>query len=99
MRRLAPGKVRSRVERVSLLACIASFSVFALNVVYGRFAPSFGWNRDVHLDGVPEFLLLFLSAIFFSIAALAAERRENGTPDRHHAAAPPHSTRGDHDER
>ncbi|HRP75277.1 MAG TPA: hypothetical protein PK725_12335 [Rhodocyclaceae bacterium] len=81
MHPIASSRVRSRVERVSLLACIVSFSVFFLNILYGRFAPAFDWNRDHHLDGVPEFLLLFLSAIFFTVATLAAERQGNDPPD------------------
>lgn len=81
MPRSKPPLTRSPLERSALLACILTFSVFFLNMLYGRFATSLGLGGELHLSGVPEFLLLLGSAVLFAIAALAAESRENRTPD------------------
>ena len=82
MRETSQAPARSLLEKIALYACIAAFSVFILNVLYGRFAPTLGWSRSLHLDGVPEFLLLFSSAVLFSIAALSAENRVKQTRDQ-----------------
>ncbi len=73
---------RGLLERFSIYASVATFSAFILNVLYGRFAPALGWNPAHRLDVVPEFLLLFSSAVLFSIAALAAESRDKHAPDQ-----------------
>jgi cell division protein FtsX len=67
--------MRSQLLATALVACLLSVGLFAGNVLYGRFAPVFGWDPGLRLARVPEFLLLFASAVFFVIAALAAERR------------------------
>lgn len=72
---------RSRLEKLALIGCGAAFTVFVANILYGRFAPTLGWDRSLRLDGVPEFLLLAAAALLFSIAALAAESRTPLTTD------------------
>jgi len=88
---------RSPLERTALVACIAAFSLFVLNVLSARFAAVLGIDRALRLDGVPEFLLLFTAIVFFSIAALAAERRALREL-RHHDTTTDQPSRGDDDE-
>lgn len=88
---------RSPLERTALVACIATFSLFLLNVLSARFAPQLGIERVLRFDGVPEFLLLFAAIVFFSIAALAAERRALREP-RHNDTTTDQPSRGDDDE-
>ncbi|OOG27553.1 hypothetical protein B1C78_03530 [Thioalkalivibrio denitrificans] len=66
------------IRSLALTASGLAFLGFALNVLYGRFAPMLGLDPGLRLARVPEFLLLFASATFFVIAALAAERLAGG---------------------
>lgn len=66
---------RSLLATLALTASLVAFLGFLLNVLYGKFAPVLGLDPGLRLARVPEFLLLFISATFFVIAALAAERR------------------------
>src|SRR5690606_13690125 len=88
---------RSPLERTALVACIAVFSLFLLNLLSARFSHALGIDRVVRLDGVPEFLLLFAAIVFFSIAALAAERRALREL-RHHDTMTDQPPGGDDDE-
>lgn len=75
---MSPGSPRSHLSTIIVSALTASFLAFAafsINVFYGRFAPFFGWDPGLRLERVPEFGLLFTSAVLFIVAALAAERR------------------------
>lgn len=71
---------RSRLIALALSASLLSFLSFSLNVLYGKFAPFFGWDAGLRLARVPEFWLLFVSAAFLVIAALAAERQAGAYP-------------------
>ncbi|WP_018232125.1 hypothetical protein [Thioalkalivibrio thiocyanodenitrificans] len=73
-------RARSWLVALALTASFLAILTFLLNVLYGRFAPAFGWDPGLRLARVPEFLLLFGSATFFVIAALAAERQAGAKP-------------------
>lgn len=76
---------RSRLETAALRACAACFTLFCANVILRRAARALEWNATWLLDRVPEFLLLFSSAVLFAVASLAAERRDQARS----AAVPP----------
>jgi len=78
---------RSRLEAAALYACAAFFTLFCANVILRRAARAFEWDATWLLDRVPEFLLLFASAVLFAVASLAAERRDQAR----NADAPPPS--------
>ena len=65
---------------LALTASLLAILAFLLNILYGKFAPVFGWDPGLRLARVPEFLLLFGSATLFVIAALAAERQAGAKP-------------------
>ena len=71
----APKRIGPWAKSLALAASLLAFLGFALNVLYGKFAPMLGWDPGLRLARVPEFLLLFVSAMFFVIAALTAERQ------------------------
>jgi TRAP-type C4-dicarboxylate transport system permease small subunit len=76
---------RSRLEVAALAACAACFALFSANVLFGWSAGAMGWDASWRLERVPEFLLLFASAISFAVASLAAERRNQAAREQ----APP----------
>jgi TRAP-type C4-dicarboxylate transport system permease small subunit len=78
-------RARSRLEVAALVACAVCFALFCGNVLLGWSARLIGWDASWRLERVPEFLLLFASAISFAVAALAAERRAQS----HVAREPP----------
>ena len=57
--------------------------IFAANVILGKAQIALGWQIPYLLRDVPEFLLLLVAAVFFTIAALLAERDvgDNDTMD------------------
>lgn len=63
-------------RRARLLMGVAAllFALFCLNVLLGKARVSFGLGLPFLLHDVAEFLLLLLSALFFTLAALARER-------------------------
>ena len=63
-------------SRVYLIISIACILLFALNLVVGKMEVSSRIDTDIHLDGVPEFLLLLVSVMFFVISTLLKERAE-----------------------
>ena len=75
-----PDRPPSRLVAWALTASLVALLSFCLNVLYGKFAPFFGWDASLRLASVPEFWLLFASAAFFVVAALAAERQAGGYP-------------------
>lgn len=77
---------RSRLEAAALLACASCFALYCTNVILRRAARAFEWDATWLLDRVPEFLLLFASAVLFAVASLAAERRDQA---RSAGASPP----------
>ena len=56
---------------------ISTLLLFFGNVAIGKYRLSSGTGLAAPLDGVPEFLLLILSVIFFVIAMLRAGRNGN----------------------
>lgn len=69
--------VDSRSERRSRLLMAAAallFALFALNVLLGKARVVFALELPFLLRDVAEFLLLLLSALFFTLAALAREK-------------------------
>lgn len=75
-----PHGASSRLIASALTAGFVAFLSFSFNVLYGKFAPFFGWDASLRLANVPEFWLLFASAAFFIVAALAAELRSGVYP-------------------
>lgn len=65
---------RSFTERAGITVSVVSFSLFVVNVLYVKFIPSSD-QSSLSLDRAPEFLLLFATAVSFTVASLAAERR------------------------
>lgn len=82
---------RSRLVVSALTASLMAFLLFSLNVLYGKFAPSFGWDTALSLRRVPEFWLLFVSGAFFVVAALAAERQASADSPPAHTNLEEHS--------
>lgn len=64
----------ARRSRLLMAACLLLFSLFCLNVLLGKARSSFGLDIGFLLPDVPEFLLLLMSALFFTLAALAREK-------------------------
>ncbi|MDE0280816.1 MAG: hypothetical protein OXN16_06995 [Gammaproteobacteria bacterium] len=50
--------------------------MFAVNLVVGKMEVSSRIDTNIHLDGVPEFLLLLVAVMFFVISTLLKERAE-----------------------
>jgi heme A synthase len=63
-------------RRARLLMAVAAllFALFCLNVLLGKARVAFGLELPFLLRDVAEFLLLLLSALFFTLAALAREQ-------------------------
>jgi TRAP-type C4-dicarboxylate transport system permease small subunit len=59
--------------------CVISFSLYTLNVLLSKYFSIAGQNT-ISFDRVPEFLMLFVTAISFTVAALAAEKRVLNAP-------------------
>jgi hypothetical protein len=69
----------SVTKRLAFACWLVFFTLFVLNVLAGKWSAASG-QAIWHLERVPEFLLLFASAISFAVAALAAEgRNSSGT--------------------
>lgn len=64
----------ARRARLLLRISAALFLLFCLNVLLGKAQIVFAFNLGLLLADVPEFLLLLLSALFFTLAALAREK-------------------------
>ena len=63
-------------SRICLIVSIGCIVLFAINLVVGKMEVSSRIVSNIHLDGVPEFLLLLVSIIFFVISTLLNERAE-----------------------
>lgn len=63
-------------SRVCLGVSIACLVLFVANLVLGKLEVSSRIDTNIHLDGVPEFLLLLVCVIFFVISTLLKERAE-----------------------
>jgi heme A synthase len=64
----------ARRARLLMAVCALLFGLFCLNVLLGKARIVFGLQFGFLLSGVAEFLLLLLSALFFTLAALAREK-------------------------
>lgn len=67
-----PGSARRSRLMMALAALL--FALFSLNVLLGKARIVFGLDLPFLLRDVAEFLLLLLSALFFTLAALAREK-------------------------
>lgn len=79
MRQRSPGKPvvdhrSARRSRWLMAICAALFALFCLNVLLGKARIQFGLELPFLLHDVAEFLVLLLSALFFTLAALAREK-------------------------
>ena len=66
-----------RSSRLYLIISIVCIAVFAVNIVIGKIEIIYRIKTHVHMEGVPEFLVLILAVIFFVISTLIKERSEN----------------------
>lgn len=73
-RRSVVDEASARRARLLLRISAALFLLFCLNVLLGKAQIVFAFNLGLLLADVPEFLLLLLSALFFTLAALAREK-------------------------
>ena len=61
-------------SRYFLFLSLLGIALFALNLLVGKLALMFGWNVWLHLEGVPEFLLLMITVVSFVIGTLLNEK-------------------------
>jgi heme A synthase len=64
----------ARRARLMMTVSAVLFSLFCLNVLLGKARILLGLKLPFLLPDVSEFLLLLLSALFFTLAALAREK-------------------------
>jgi len=64
----------ARWARLLMAVSALLFALFCLNVLLGKARIAFGLDLGFLLTDVLEFLLLLLSALFFTLAALAREK-------------------------
>lgn len=62
-----------KLLRFNLSAFALLFLLFWLNVFWGKAKISFGWQVPFLLSDVAEFLLLLVTAVFFTFAAVCRE--------------------------
>ena len=60
----------------ALITCFVLFSLFFINVLFGKAKISYGLNLP-HLGNVAEFLLLSVACVSLIVAALKRESAEN----------------------
>ncbi len=68
-----------KVNRANLGIFVLLFFLFWLNVLLGKAKISFNWQVPFLLSDIAEFLLLLVTALFFTLAAIGREsllRRE-----------------------
>ncbi len=68
-----------RLNRANLGVFVLLFLLFWLNVLLGKAKISFGWQVPFLLSDIAEYLLLMVTALFFTLAAIGREsllRRE-----------------------
>ncbi len=63
-----------RRSRNYLLASVLGILLFAINLVLGKLEVAYKIDTVVHLEGVPEFMLLLVSVVLFVVSALLRER-------------------------
>ena len=67
---------KSRFYTIISAICIA---IFVINLILGKIEVTYRIDTVVHLEGVPEFILLLVSVIFFVISTLFKEQSETNT--------------------
>jgi heme A synthase len=65
---------RNALRRGALAVFFVLVGIFAANVILGKAKVALGWQIPYLLSDAPEFLLLLAAAVFFTVAALIAER-------------------------
>ena len=68
-----------KLNRASLGIFALLFVLFWINVLLGKAKISFGWQVPFLLSDIAEYLLLLVTAVFFTLAAIGREsllRRE-----------------------
>jgi len=68
-----------KLNRANLGMFALLFFLFWLNVILGKAKISFGWQVPFLLSDIAEYLLLLVTALFFTLAAIGREnllRRE-----------------------
>ncbi len=68
-------RIKSKGERVSLIACFILFAIYLINVLLGKVNISYGLNLP-HFGNVTEFLVLSMVCVLLIIAALKRETAE-----------------------
>ncbi len=62
-----------RLNRANLGIFALLFFLFWLNVILGKAKISFGWQVPFLLSDIAEYLLLLVTAVFFTLAAIGRE--------------------------
>lgn len=65
-----------KTSRTYLAFSIICIVLFAINLVIGKLEVAYKINSHVHLEGVPEFILLLAAVIFFIISTLLKEQSQ-----------------------
>ncbi len=93
-----PQPASQRWGKVTLLAFFVLAGLFVLDILLGKASVLFGWQLPFLLGDVGEYLVLLSTALFFTIATLIREHRENnaGEPPAEDLASgsQPHQNRG-----
>ncbi len=69
-------KTNVKEGKGALITCFVLFSLFFINVLFGKAKISYGLNLP-HLGNVAEFLLLSVACVSLIVAALKRESAEN----------------------
>jgi uncharacterized membrane protein (DUF485 family) len=72
------NRIKGKMERISLIACILLFALYLINVLLGKVNISYGLNLP-HLGNVAEFLLLFGACTLLITVTLKRETAEKMT--------------------
>ncbi len=68
----------SSKSRHFLVASVLCIVLFTVNLVLGKIEVAYKIDTLIHLEGVPEFLLLLVSVVLFVVSALLEERCKDG---------------------
>lgn len=71
-----------QASRRYLWAAIALVALFFINLINGKLSLMSQTEPYLHLEGVPEFILLLLAVACFVISALLSKAALNPTEDR-----------------
>lgn len=62
-----------RLNRANLVIFALLFLLFWINVIFGKAKISFGWQVPFLLSDIAEYILLLVTALFFTLAAVGRE--------------------------